>query len=318
MAKLPSFQFYPGDWMKDPALRRCSAAARGIWMDVLCLMFESDERGKLVTSALQWTLQDIAEAISGDTATNLSHLKELLAKGVMRQDESGCYYSNRLVKDELVRKQTKERVRQLRSRNADVTVDVTPLYEDEDEEKAVDVVVDLKEPNFAELIYADYPRKVGKAASLKAIGKALLKIQRHNSFNELDAAQFLHKAVIEYSRSPAGNRGEYTPHCATWMNQERWTDDRTEWQKDYRNGTNQSVNRSRARQDAQRDELRRAEEMDSQGTFDSGDYDERNSNGGSLKRLCESVGGPAATQVAKGIPTGRANPEILPKASRTN
>jgi hypothetical protein len=43
--KLPSFQFYPGDWMKDPALRSVSLEARGLWIDMLCLLFESGRRG---------------------------------------------------------------------------------------------------------------------------------------------------------------------------------------------------------------------------------------------------------------------------------
>ena len=29
--KLPAFQFYPGDWRKDPSLCRCSHAAKGGW-----------------------------------------------------------------------------------------------------------------------------------------------------------------------------------------------------------------------------------------------------------------------------------------------
>ena len=31
--KLPAFQFYPGDWRKDPNLCRCSHAAKGVWID---------------------------------------------------------------------------------------------------------------------------------------------------------------------------------------------------------------------------------------------------------------------------------------------
>lgn len=30
--KLPAFQFYPGDWRKDPNLCRCSHAAKGVLM----------------------------------------------------------------------------------------------------------------------------------------------------------------------------------------------------------------------------------------------------------------------------------------------
>jgi hypothetical protein len=45
--KLPSFQSYPSDWMKDPGLRSVSLEARGLWIDILCLIFESGRRGYL-------------------------------------------------------------------------------------------------------------------------------------------------------------------------------------------------------------------------------------------------------------------------------
>jgi hypothetical protein len=37
--------FYTGDWMKDPNLSKCSAATRGIWMDLLCAMHENGRTG---------------------------------------------------------------------------------------------------------------------------------------------------------------------------------------------------------------------------------------------------------------------------------
>lgn len=143
--KLPAFQFYPGDWLKDANLRRCSAAARGVWMDLLCLMFESDDRGRLVTlttegsvtRALPWTLQECAEAVAGDPKQNLEIIRELIRKGVAKQDADGALYSKRLIADEKKRFTTRERVNEYRSRNAsgnaDVTPPVTPVYEDEDE-----------------------------------------------------------------------------------------------------------------------------------------------------------------------------------------
>jgi hypothetical protein len=58
MGKLAWFHFYPGDWMKDPDLRRCSPAARGVYMDLLCLMFECEERGVLLVGDEPWTDDD--------------------------------------------------------------------------------------------------------------------------------------------------------------------------------------------------------------------------------------------------------------------
>jgi hypothetical protein len=47
MAKRPSFQFYPKDWLSDVELRKASWQTRGIWMDVLCHMHCSKVRGEL-------------------------------------------------------------------------------------------------------------------------------------------------------------------------------------------------------------------------------------------------------------------------------
>lgn len=45
--KQPAFQFYTGDWLKDPALSKCAPATRGIWIDAVCAMHEMDHCGEL-------------------------------------------------------------------------------------------------------------------------------------------------------------------------------------------------------------------------------------------------------------------------------
>ena len=50
--KRPSFQFYVADWRLDQKLRRCSPAARGVWIDILCLLHDSDEQ----YGVLRWPL----------------------------------------------------------------------------------------------------------------------------------------------------------------------------------------------------------------------------------------------------------------------
>ncbi len=78
--KRPAFQFYTGDWMSDLKLRRCSPAARGVWMDVLCALHDSDDAYGL----LRWPLRDIANTIGA----SMSHLRELVDKGVLRGSDS--------------------------------------------------------------------------------------------------------------------------------------------------------------------------------------------------------------------------------------
>ena len=104
MGKEPSFQFYPGDWLKDPALRACSSEARSLWIDLLCLMFECEERGVLASGGVPWTDDQISGAVSGDTHKNLLMLQELLRMGVARRNSATAIFSKRMILDEIKRK----------------------------------------------------------------------------------------------------------------------------------------------------------------------------------------------------------------------
>lgn len=102
--KFPAFQFYPGDWRKDPALRRCSLGARGTWIEMLCLMFECDARGVLSTGGSAWTPDEVCTAIGGDAAEVKSYIEELVSKGVCAFSSEGAFFSRRMVRDEQLRR----------------------------------------------------------------------------------------------------------------------------------------------------------------------------------------------------------------------
>ncbi|MBY4730764.1 hypothetical protein K6V90_09490 [Cupriavidus pauculus] len=119
--KRPSFQFYPADWRNNAKLRRCSEAARGAWMDILCVLHDSDEYG-----ICRWPLADLARA----AGVPMKLAKELAAKDVLKgadkdsppyvytprhagkngepvtlveSSDAPCWYCSRLVRDEWVR-----------------------------------------------------------------------------------------------------------------------------------------------------------------------------------------------------------------------
>ncbi len=121
VGKQPAFQFYPGDWFKDPELSRVSPAARGVWMDMLCLMWESEDRGRLISGGKPWTKEDIVKAVRGDPKGVLQNVTELVDAHVTEQDPSGAYICRRMVRDQKARLKGGERVRKHRS-NANVTV----------------------------------------------------------------------------------------------------------------------------------------------------------------------------------------------------
>ncbi len=119
--KRPSFQFYPADWRNNSKLRRCSEAARGAWVDVMCVLHDSDEYG-----VCRWPLDELARA----AGVPLKLVRELNAKDVLKGadkkapnyvftprhagkdgepvilvvvGDGPCWYCSRFVRDEYVR-----------------------------------------------------------------------------------------------------------------------------------------------------------------------------------------------------------------------
>lgn len=107
--RLPAFQFYPADWLKDPTLRSVSLAARGLWIDLLCLMSESERRGYL-QDANGGPLDEkrIARMTGCAPQTAKKLLRELEDCGVFSRTETeGIIYSRRMVRDEQIRQQNR-------------------------------------------------------------------------------------------------------------------------------------------------------------------------------------------------------------------
>ena len=109
MPKLPHIQLYTGDWLKEPSLRLVSLAAKGLWIDLLCHMNESPERGVLVNHrGSAYNRSEIAKllGLTADTINPL--LDELEGQDVYSINEKGAIFSRRLVRDEEDRKQREE------------------------------------------------------------------------------------------------------------------------------------------------------------------------------------------------------------------
>ncbi|ANB33251.1 hypothetical protein M2324_003640 [Rhodovulum sulfidophilum] len=43
----PWLKFYTSDWRSDPGLRMCGLAARGLWVEMICLMHEATLEGDI-------------------------------------------------------------------------------------------------------------------------------------------------------------------------------------------------------------------------------------------------------------------------------
>lgn len=123
MGARPSIQFYPADWRGNAKLRLLSSAARGYWIDILCVLHDSDEYG-----VVRWSLAELARV----AGVPLKAAQQLAAKGVLKGSDNGCepyiftpyhagqygdpviliaknsekiWFSSRMVRDEWIRSQ---------------------------------------------------------------------------------------------------------------------------------------------------------------------------------------------------------------------
>ncbi len=115
MGKRPSFQFYPNDWTGDVALQSCSLAAQGLWINILCRLHNSPVYGKFLleqNSSKNKTEGSNLLVIKGEKLARVVGrplqeieplIEELLEACVMREAESGEYYSKRMIEDEELR-----------------------------------------------------------------------------------------------------------------------------------------------------------------------------------------------------------------------
>ena len=97
--KLRWSKFWWKDWQGDQGLRSCSVAARGLWMDLLCIAHEGDPYGHVTINGTAPTVKRLAtiSGIAEGAAKTL--LEELREAGVFSVTEDGVIFSRRMVRD---------------------------------------------------------------------------------------------------------------------------------------------------------------------------------------------------------------------------
>ncbi|WP_404711504.1 hypothetical protein [Sphingomonas sp. MMS24-J13] len=103
MSKRPAFQFYPSDWRNDAGLRLCSMGARGLWMEMMCLMHDGSPYGHLTVLGRPMTPDSLARLTGEGPAAIKRWLGELEANDVCSRNDEGVIFSRRMVRDEQIR-----------------------------------------------------------------------------------------------------------------------------------------------------------------------------------------------------------------------
>lgn len=251
----PWGKFYWGDWRRDARLRRCSYAARGLWIDVMCLMaHECDVYGVLTMNAEPLTATDLAGLLGGSPREIQRLLDDLASKGVysvmgdthIPEDvvalvgpdcPPGAIISRRMVRDK-----AKEEVDRTNgrgggnpklARNVDVGLTATPD-------------LGLTPPDKAQSQRSESEIRKKERTPARGKPRAGLTAEELREFEEWYATYPLHVGRIEAERAFLKARKtasleqliagvkryvasitdpKFTAHPATWLNAGRWSDE---------------------------------------------------------------------------------------------
>lgn len=110
MSQSPSYQYYPRDESNDMDLQGCSLAAQGLMSNYRCITYYSHKCGFLYVGAEKknpFSDQKFAKKCAKIFRTTPKKfqklLLELVKSTVLKQDEDGCVYCARMVRDHELR-----------------------------------------------------------------------------------------------------------------------------------------------------------------------------------------------------------------------
>lgn len=236
MSARPWMKFFPTNWRADPALRMCSLAARGLWMEMLCVMHEATPRGHLLINGNAVSDRQLA-ALTGCSSDEVQAcLSELLAAGVYSVTDNGTVFSRRMVRETERSDEGREHGKRggnpaLNPKQPD-TVDDTlkgasnpymaygngSISQSETQTEEVETSTPARETRralmleFDETFYPAYPHKVQRAAAARAWPKARSKASLEQIMAGLE----------RYIRDKPPDRHWQNP--ATFLNGESWND----------------------------------------------------------------------------------------------
>lgn len=246
--KRPAFQFYPGDWRKDPGIQACGLAARGLWIEMLCLMHESSRRGYLELNGRPVTTDQLARQVGGSSEEITLLLQELEHAGVFSRDEAGTIYSRRMDRDNYIsairseagrrgaehghkggrpRQKEKPQKRQTEGQaegqnnppSSSSSTSVNTLPESGGTgNKSRKKSTPETDPLFAQF-WTAYPRKAKKLHAAKSFSKLTVT-------PELLAVMLAAIGESRQSEDWTREEGRFIPHPSSWLNQRRWEDER--------------------------------------------------------------------------------------------
>lgn len=101
-AKRWYMKWCPTDWRTDDGVRSLGYAARGLWMDMLCIMHAAEPYGYLVLNGRGMTAKELANRTGGREREVERLLKELENAGVFSRNSEEIIFNRRMIRDKIL------------------------------------------------------------------------------------------------------------------------------------------------------------------------------------------------------------------------
>lgn len=255
--KSPSFQFYHKDWLGDQKLKRASYNAKGVWIDLICCSMDMPVLGIFAdyindesavkrrpndgettkikpkqNGVTKLTKREINQLLTGDKRKSNDGITELIRRGILKQDEKGCFYVKRIKRDMELR-----RIRQAAGKKGGNPVLLkqnanqkpTPSTSTSTSVITTPPVSPKGKVGGFSIFWETYPKKKAKQEAEKAWKKL-------NPSEEL--LRIILRAIGRQKQTEQWQKekGKYIPYPATWLNNHRWEDE-TEAESENQFGT---------------------------------------------------------------------------------
>ncbi len=233
--KRPAFQFYPADWRNDAGLKLCSLSARGLWIEMICIMHAAEPYGHLCAAGRPLDTRDLSKLVGESERDVKKWLDELVRNNVCSSEE-GAIISRRMVRDESLRERRAaggeagsefghlgaehgKKGGRPRKETGDKKppLNPPPSSSSSSSSSSSNTPSLLKGGGFDEF-WSAYPKKVGKDDARKAF-------MRRKPDDELLASMLTAIAAQRESQAWTKDAGQFIPNPSTWLNQGRWQDE---------------------------------------------------------------------------------------------
>lgn len=245
--KRPAFQFYPADWRNDAGLKLCSLSARGLWIEMICIMHAAEPYGHLCAAGRPLDTRDLSKLVGESERDVKKWLDELVRNNVCSSEE-GAIISRRMVRDESLRERRAaggeagsefghlgaehgKKGGRPRKETGDKKPPLNPPPSSSSSSSSSSSnTPSLPKGGGFDEFWSAYPKKVGKDDARKAF-------MRRKPDDELLASMLAAIAAQRESQAWTKDAGQFIPNPSTWLNQGRWQDEPDSGQQSVERGS---------------------------------------------------------------------------------